>query len=128
MCANFLPDDDAEFLRANGHDWVCEDESGKQCLIIRNYRLPVGYSPETSDLMLLIPANYPAGMIDMFYFDPRIFRADGMGIGALVDEIHFGRTWQRWSRHYHWQPGIDNVAKHIGFVSNQLKYEIEPNQ
>lgn len=125
---DFLTPDDAEFLRANGHDWACEDENGKQCLIIRNYLLPAGYTPETADLMLLIPANYPAGMIDMFYFAPSVFRADGIGIGALLDEIHLGRIWQRWSRHYTWLAGRDNVATHICFVGNQLKSELESNQ
>ena len=125
MTVDFLHPEDKEFLAANGYDWTCQEEVGKRGLIIQNYRLPAGYTPEQSDLMLLIPANYPAGAIDMFYFVPSIARIDGLDISALAPEIHFERTWQRWSRHYQWQPGIDNIATHICFVGNQLKSELE---
>ncbi|MDA8000749.1 MAG: hypothetical protein MPL62_05540 [Alphaproteobacteria bacterium] len=125
MSADFLLPDDKGFLAGIGYDWNYEEEAGKRGLIIQNYRLPAGYSPEQSDFMLLIPANYPMDAIDMFYFDPGIARADGLSINALEYHEHFGRTWQRWSRHYSWQPGVHSVATHVCYVGNQLEFELE---
>lgn len=119
-----LPDDDREYLDANFPDWAPVIEENKWGIIIQNYPIPNGYTPDTTDLMIIIPQDYPMGAIDMFYFSPGIARKDGTAINALSDETHFNQTWQRWSRHYQWQPGVDNIAKHISYVRNQLKSEI----
>lgn len=121
-----LPPEDVEFLRGNYSDaWEQVGETDKCGLVISNYQLPCGYAPDKTELMLLIPANYPGSGIDMFYFSPSVARADGRSIGALSDEFHFGQKWQRWSRHYEWRPGEDSLATHIAYVGNQLKFELE---
>ena len=117
-----LPEDDVEFLNAD-YEWEQTLEGSKKGLLIHNYTLPDGYTPRTSNLMILIPPDYPMGMIDMFYFCPAISRKYGGPISALVHESHFGQEWQRWSRHYDWRPGIDNIATHIIYVGNQLESE-----
>ena len=127
---NFLSPEDREFLDSNDYEWEPLTETSKNGLVIRQYALPEGYVPEKSDLMVLIPPGYPVSPIDMFYFSPGVGRKDGRDIGALAEENHFGRTWQRWSRHYQneWRPGIDSVATHIPYVGNQLRFEIENRQ
>ena len=119
-----LPEEDLEYLKANFPDYKCEMENSKKGIIIPNYPLPKGYSPVKSNLMLMIPDNYPTAKIDMFYFLPNIARQDGAEISALNDENHFNQKWQRWSRHYDWRPGIDNIATHISYIHNQLKSEV----
>lgn len=119
-----LPADDVEFLRSNCKGWNQVIEGNKQGLVIPNYQLPCGYTPDEAELMLLIPSDYPAAGIDMFYFFPDIMRTDRLPIGALNPEIHFSKQWQRWSRHYAWRPGEDNIATHITYVGNQLKSEL----
>ena len=119
-----LPDDDTEYLNAHFPGWTQMTEGSKRGLIIPNYPLPDGYTPDKSDLMLIIPTDYPAGKIDMFYFDPHVARKNGKDIGALNDESHFWRNWQRWSRHYDWTPGVDSIVSHISFVHEQLKSEL----
>ena len=120
-----LPEEDLEFLRAEyPQRWKLVNEGNKVGLIIENYRLPRGYTPEKSDLLLLVPIDYPAGRIDMFYFDPEVLREDGSSIAASGPESHFERTWQRWSRHYEWRPGVDSVATHVTYVENQLISEL----
>ncbi len=120
-----LPDEDMEFLRGNYNDaWKQVGEAGKRGLVISNYPLPCGYAPDKAELMLLIPSDYPAAGIDMFYFFPDVMRADGAPIGALSAEVHFGKHWQRWSRHYNWRPSEDSIATHIAYVGNQLKFEL----
>lgn len=120
-----LPDEDTEFLNAHYHSrWKELSEGNTRGLLIEDYPLPDGYTPKSTHLMLLVPDSYPGGMIDMFYFDPPVCRTDGTEIGNLLDEFHFGQQWQRWSRHYDWRPGVDNISTHVTFVSNQLKSEI----
>ena len=120
-----LPDEDLEFLKAEyPRRWKLVDEGEKVGLVIRNYRLPSGYTPEKSDLLLLIPSDYPAGMIDMFYFHPEISREDGSSFAALNQARHFERIWQRWSRHYEWRPGVDSIITHVAYVGNQLRAEL----
>ena len=120
-----LPEEDLEFLNTDfGDGWEQVEEGDKSGLIIRNYNLPPGYTPEMADLMLLIPAEYPTSGLDMFYFFPEVSRADGFPIGALASETHFGVVWQRWSRHYAWRPGEDSIATHITTMGNVLRSEL----
>ncbi len=123
----FLSSEDMEFLDNGDYKWKPFSENSKNGLVIRNYNLPEDYIPNKSDLMVLIPPGYPVSPIDMFYFSPGVRRKDGRSIEALAEENHFEKTWQRWSRHYQdqWRPGIDNVATHIIYVGNQLRFEIE---
>ncbi len=60
----------------------------------------------------------------MFYFFPEVSRADGLPIGALSSETHFGVVWQRWSRHYAWRPEEDSIATHITTMRNVLRNEL----
>ena len=121
-----LPEEDMDFLSSDYSDkWEELTEIGKTGLLIKDYPLPEGYTPRKTNLMLIIPDSYPVGMIDMFYFNPPVARQDGIGIAALADEPHFNQQWQRWSRHYDWRPGINNVSTHITYVRNELISELK---
>ena len=121
-----LPEEDMDFLSTDYSDkWEELTEVGKTGLLIKDYPLPEGYTPRKTNLMLIIPDSYPVGMIDMFYFNPPVARQDGIGIAALADEPHFNQQWQRWSRHYDWRPGINNVSTHITYVRNELISELK---
>jgi len=120
-----LTDEDEQFLNANGFNWkLLFENNAKQGLLVKRFQVPTGYQPDTVDLMILIPENYPVAGIDMFYLCPAIFRDDGRNINALEIENHFDRQWQRWSRHYDWHAGYCSIATHIKFVSNQLESEL----
>lgn len=120
-----LPDEDEEFLTAHFPSrWCKREEEGEIGIIISDYPLPADlYTADKSDLMLIIPADYPTSGLDMFYFSPELSRKDGRTINAIAKEIHFEREWQRWSRHYEWEPGTDSIVSHISYVSNQLKHD-----
>ena len=122
-----LMSEDVEYLEGNyPSSWEKISEgNGKYGLLIRNFPLPGGYVVGESTLMVLIPSGYPGSGLDMFYFDPPLSRSDGSAIvGAEPMEIHFARQWQRWSRHYDWKPGIDDLVGHIEYVKNELKKEV----
>lgn len=121
-----LPPEDIQYLNENyPSKWrKVAEGNGKYGLCIDDFPIPTGYTVEKSTLMVLIPSGYPGSMLDMFYFYPSLAKLDGSSIGALSPETHFGQTWQRWSRHYEWQPGLDSVVRHIEYIKNQLNTEI----
>ena len=121
-----LPED-AEYLNAHypGAWRKVTEGVGKFGLIVQHFPTPDGYVERETTLMLLVPSGYPGVPIDMFYLHPPIQRRNGNVIAALAAESHFGTTWQRWSRHYVWQPGEDTVATHIEYVRNELQAEAE---
>jgi len=117
-----LPED-VEYLDANyrGVWHMLREGSGKYGLLIENFDIPVGFERLEADLMVLIPVSYPASPLDMFYLDPPLTRPNGAYMEALSVESHFARRWQRWSRHYRWKPGEDDLARHIGYIWNELQ-------
>ena len=119
--AALTPDDEGYLNAQYPGRWEPISEGGKNGLLIRGYRLPHGYAPETADLMVLIPPGYPAANLDMFYLSPPVRRKDGGVIAALSGEAHYGREWQRWSRHYEWRPGVDCIATHLQRTENILR-------
>ena len=123
MSFNLLPEDE-EYLNANFPSlWEYVTEGGKNGIIIREYPVPEDmYTASKSDLMIIIPTEYPTAALDMFYFCPPLTRNSGAGINAISIENHFGFTWQRWSRHYQWVPGECSIVTHISWVANQLRY------
>ena len=120
-----LPPEDEEYLTANFPSrWEKCVEDSKRGIVISGYELPSAiYSCDTSNLMIIIPPDYPTGLIDMFYFDPALSRKDGGAINAVSPESHFGKSWQRWSRHYPWEPGKHSIITHISYVQNLLMYD-----
>ena len=119
-----LPED-VEYLNAHYPSlWRKDMEGeGKFGLFVCPYALPEGYAESETTLMVLVPSGYPGVPIDMFYLNPPIHRRDGAPINALADESHFGVTWQRWSRHYQWNPGEDNLVAHLEYVRHELESE-----
>ena len=120
-----LTREDKEFLNSLGKEWSTEADSKTRMVVIRDFDMPEGYDHKTSDLMLVIPANYPVAGLDMFYLAPGIQRKDGRPINALASETHGGRQWQRWSRHYPWQSGY-GLANHMDAVKLSLSND-SPN-
>ena len=115
-----LTSEDKEFLDSLGKRWDAETDSRTRMVIIRDFDMPDGYDHKTSDLMVVIPPNYPIAGLDMFYLAPGVQRKDGRPINALAAETHGGRQWQRWSRHYPWQMKY-GLANHMDVVELSLK-------
>ena len=122
---DLLPED-MEYLDGNyPSKWQKISEGkGKFGLLIENFPIPGGYTMEKSTLMVLIPSGYPGSALDMFFFAPPLEKSNGSAINGLASETHFDQAWQRWSRHYQWQPGVDTVVTHIEYVKNELNSEV----
>ena len=118
--------EDTEYLDGNyPSKWQKISEgNGKFGLLIEDFPIPDGYTMEKSTLLVLIPSGYPGSALDMFYFVPPLSKSDGSAIKALASETHFDQVWQRWSRHYQWQPGDNNIMTHVEYVKNALRSEV----
>ena len=114
-----LSEEDIVYLNSLEKKWETETGSEIRMLIIYNFDLPEGYNQKSSDLMIVIPPNYPVAGLDMFYLAPGVQRKDGLKIPRLKQEIHGGRNWQRWSRHYPWEVGY-GLAHHMDTVNLSL--------
>ncbi|MCY4000294.1 MAG: multiubiquitin domain-containing protein [Bacteroidetes bacterium] len=121
----FLPEDIQYLDQHYPSRWSKKMEgNAKYGLIIKEFPLPKGYIYRKSTLMILVPIGYPGSALDMFYFWHPLEKMDGSPISSLSSETHFGKEWQRWSRHYDWKSGHDSIARHIEFVVNMLHREV----
>ena len=124
---NLLPEDE-EYLNSNypGQWELVSNSPEKFGLLIRDFAVPDGYAAAAATLMLLLPCGYPGSGLDMFYFlQPGLKKVSGAPIGRLAWEDHFDQQWQRWSRHYQWDPGHDTVVSHIEYVKNEIAAELK---
>jgi Prokaryotic E2 family E len=119
-----LPVLDQQYLadRQIPHEVVMD--GGMVCVIFPTWQLPAGLSVTHTDVLLRVAAGYPDIPPDMWWTDPEILRADGTVIPATeVREPYFGRTWQRWSRHFQagqWQSGIDGLESYLALMRAQF--------
>ncbi|MCY4306283.1 MAG: hypothetical protein OXC62_16130 [Aestuariivita sp.] len=115
--------EEIEYLDANHQGrWQRLDEGGGEYgLLIEGFAIPAGFNQSTADLMVLIPLGYPGTSLDMFYIDPPLSKKNGRDIKKISMEEHFARQWQRWSRHYDWSPGEDDLIRHIEYIRNELQ-------
>jgi hypothetical protein len=122
-----LPATDEEYLDGVGLVWETVKDGQNQWLILRGWKIPLGYNHTATDLALLIPQNYSDSQIDMVYFRCLLARADGLVINNLSAETISGESWQRWSRHRTgqnpWRAGVDDVASHLSLVDEWLRRE-----
>ena len=95
------------------------------CVIIPAFGLGAGFDQAQADLLLRLAPGYPDVPPDMWWFSPSVRRADGAEIPATqAIEHHFGRPWQRWSRHLtpgQWRSGVDCLESYIAIVRNELR-------
>lgn len=118
-----LPADDLAYLSDLGHQWEAVQEGAQRWLVIRDWRMPNGLTPEVANIALRIDPNYPMSQIDMAYFSPALGSTAGAAIPNLTAAQIFGATWQQWSRHRPpnaWRPGVDNLESHLAYVDNFL--------
>jgi hypothetical protein len=124
---SFLPSDDREWLEEAGYDYEEVAEPNKRGVIVRNYVLRDGtFQVPATDVLVHIPSGYPDTQLDMFYCSPQLLLVPGNRIPscANVSETHFGKTWQRWSRHYRqgqWRRNIDNLGSHFNMIAEELR-------
>lgn len=120
-----LLETDETYLDALGYRWETDAENSGRWLLIHNYRVPTGYTVASVTLALLVPPNYPAAMIDMFYTYPALKLASGHAIPATQQAANIrGLGFNGWSRHRPWNPAVDNVVTQIAMVDSAIAKEV----
>ena|SRR3989442_3160897 len=121
--STILPEEDREFLGARNIAFELTSTTGWINVIIKGYRLPGAYVPETCDLLLRLPPGYPNANPDMFWTTPGVRLRNGAApLAADVVETYDGHNWQRWSRHNQtWRAGTDSIQTKLRAVRTELE-------
>lgn len=100
----------------------------RRWLLLHDYRLPGGYQQSYVTLAIEIPLLYPSAELDMFYCAPAAVLQAGTQIPQTeVQQLIFGNTFQRWSRHREstvWSSVDDSVITHLGLAEESLLREV----
>jgi hypothetical protein len=76
-------------------------------------------------LVVQIHPGYPRVQLDMVYVFPVLSLVSGRGIPAVQGlESIDNRVFQRWSRHYVWDPMRHNIAIHLQFAGEWFEREL----
>lgn len=103
---DLIRDEYGEVEVGSNLDWV----------IIKDWRLPDGWSKPSIKLLVLIPPGYPVTPPDNFYVDNDLRLTNGQMPGNVnANNQQLGRTWLQFSFHVeggHWKPSADLLSGH----------------
>jgi hypothetical protein len=119
-----LPED-AQYLNERNIAYSVLEEASMTCLVLAGWSLPAGLNESHTDVLIRLAPGYPDVPPDMWWVDPPLRTVAGTEIPATQSmELHLGRTWQRWSRHFNggqWQPGIDRISGFLALMSGEFR-------
>lgn len=121
-----LPQNDLEHLQQKGYTFEETSDGGMLCIVIKGFRLPAGYDPPVTDLLLRLPVGYPDAAPDMFWCNPPVRLGANGSFPQAADlmEQYLGGTWQRFSRHLApgvWRPGTDCLESYLSLIRRDLE-------
>ena len=97
------------------------DEAGGWIfLVISDYALPAGFTPERVQLLVKLPPGFPDAAPDMFWVRPAVRTDDGCRPRSTCSERLLGDEWQRFSWHLApgaWKPGISSLRGFLRCVA-----------
>jgi hypothetical protein len=114
---------DEDFLDSLKVPWETVREGETRWLLLPEFHLGPGYTVDKATVAIRIDGGYPPGKLDMAWYHPALSRKDGVAIAALTTEPIDGRTFQRWSRHYPWREGEDDLSTHVRRMEAWLRDE-----
>lgn len=125
-----LTDSDTTYLRNRGLHWDSLIEGASRWIILRDFPLPDGYTAQSTNIAVQIPATYPQAALDMFYCHPFAQLKSGQQIPRTeARQSIAGQSYQRWSRHRSgstaWNPNRDSLITHIAIIDDALEREVE---
>ena len=98
-------------------------------IVFKEFRLPSGWNKQTTELLVVIPAGYPATPPDNFYVAPGLLLASGSMPANFSKGVSLqGRQWDQFSYHLDggWKPAAnvmhgDNLQTFILKVLERLR-------
>lgn len=119
-----LCETDTTFLDANHSNWEAVMDNGVPYVVLNNFPVPAGYNHSRVRAAIILTSGYPLAALDMVYFSPALSRIDGRSMNALAPHSICGEVWQRWSRHYNWRHGVDDLTIHVERIRSWLDDEL----
>ena len=93
-------------------------------LVISDYAVPTGYSPQSVRLLLKLPPTFPDAAPDMFWVLPPLRTPSGAIPRATSAERLLGEDWQRFSWHLAqgaWVPGTSTLRDFLRCVAARFQ-------
>lgn len=120
-----LPAEEVEGFTTLYPQWETLQENRMDWLLIHDFPVPAGYNVSIVDLAVQILPGYPRERLDMVYVFPVLSLTNGRPIPKVealqvIDRCSF----QRWSRHYPWNPLQHNIAIHLQFANEWFEREL----
>ena len=115
---------DKEFLDANYSGWETIIDGATPWLILNDFPIPDGYDHHKVQAAIQISSGYPSAQLEMVFLLPGISLINGSQINNLCFQPIEGQSWQRWSRHYHWRLGVDDLSTHVERIKSWLADEL----
>jgi hypothetical protein len=117
-----IPEQDEQYLKDKQFHYDLREVGPEIHLILHAWPFPEAYTVRAADVLIRISPGYPLTQLDMFYTSPTVMLTNGAYPAQCQNmENHSDRTWQRWSRHHGWRPGVDNLRTFITAMTVEIK-------
>ncbi len=96
------------------------EANGWEYLIISDYPLPEGFTPNRVQLLVKLPPGFPDAGPDMFWVFPAVRTPSGCAPRSTCSERLLGKDWQRFSWHLApggWKPGVSTLRDFLRCVA-----------
>jgi len=117
---SLIPQDKC-YLDEHGILYDIHETDGCTFLVLKGFAISTVYDQTHVDVLIKILKGYPVTPLDMFWIQPAIkIKNTGMYPDrADCFETNLSSTWQRFSRHYEWNPTF-TLANHLLVVKQEL--------
>ncbi len=95
-------------------------------IVIKEYPLPKGWTPASTELLIITDVSYPNSKPDMFWVTPDVRLEGGRMPTAGCFESYpisnkIGQQWLRFSWHLsRWNPATDNLSSYLSAINARL--------
>jgi hypothetical protein len=98
--------------------------SGARVVLIRNYKLPEGWSPRVVTVEFYVPPGYPAANPDCFWVEPQLRLSNGRdpqasNVSNPMPEVGPRGTWFSWHIQG-WRPNHSTLVTFVNGIRSRL--------
>ncbi len=108
---------------APGRATLHNEAGGWVFVVISDYELPAGFTPNRVNLLVKLPPGFPDAAPDMFWVHPEVRAPNGAVPKATSPEPLLGKNWQRFSWHLvpgAWKPGVSELRDFLRCIYSRF--------